>query len=57
MVRDPRATQETWARSLGQEEPLEEGTATHSGTVAREVPWTEGPVHSLRGRKELDTAE
>ena len=33
----------TWARSLGQEDPLEEETATHSSILAWEVPWTEGP--------------
>ena len=28
---------------LGQEDPLEEGTATHSSIVARRIPWTEAP--------------
>ena len=32
-----------WARSLGQEDPLEEGTATHSGIVAWRIPCTEKP--------------
>ena len=36
-------TQETWARSLGQEDPLEEAMATHSGILAWEVSWTEEP--------------
>ena len=31
----------TWVRSLGQEDPLEEGMATHSSTVAWRIPWTE----------------
>jgi hypothetical protein len=35
--------QETWVRSLGQEDPLEEGMATHSSTLAWEIPWTEEP--------------
>ena len=30
-------------RSLGQEDLLEEGMATHSSTFARRTPWTEGP--------------
>ena len=30
-------------RSLGQEDPLEEGMAAHSGILACEVPWTEEP--------------
>ena len=35
--------QETWVRSLGQEDPLEEEMATHSGILAWEIPWTEEP--------------
>ena len=30
-------------QSLGGEDPLEEGMATHSSTLAWEIPWTEGP--------------
>ena len=30
-----------WVRSLGQEDPLEEGMATHSSTLAWRIPWTE----------------
>ena len=30
-------------RSLGQEDPLEEGMATHSSILAWEIPWTEEP--------------
>ena len=32
-----------WIRSLGQEDSLEEGMATHSSTAAWEAPWTEEP--------------
>ena len=35
--------QETWVQPLGQEDPLEKEMATHSSTLAREVPWTEEP--------------
>ena len=35
--------QETWVQSLGQDEPLEEGTATHSSILARRIPCTEEP--------------
>ena len=35
--------QETWLWSLGQEDPLEEEMATHSNTLAWEIPWTEEP--------------
>ena len=32
-----------WVRSLGQEDPLEEGMATHSSILAWRIPWTEEP--------------
>ena len=35
--------QETWVWSLGQEDPLEKEMATHSSTLAWEIPWTEKP--------------
>ena len=35
--------QEMWVRSLGQEDPLEEGMATHSSILAWGIPWTEEP--------------
>ena len=34
---------ETWVRSLGWEEPLEKGKATHSSIPAWRIPWTEEP--------------
>ena len=34
MVKNPPAMWETWVRSLGQEDPLEEGMATHSSVLA-----------------------
>ena len=36
-------TQATWVRSLGQEDPLEEGRATHSSILAWRIQWTEEP--------------
>ena len=36
--------QEIWVRSLGQEDPLEKGMATHSSILAWEIPWTEETV-------------
>ena len=33
---------ETWVRSLGWEDPLEKGKATHSGILAWRIPWTAG---------------
>ena len=41
MVKSPPAMQDTWVQSLGQEDPLEKGMATHSSAVAWEIPWTE----------------
>ena len=32
--------QETWVRSLGQEDPLEKGKATNSSILAWRIPWT-----------------
>ena len=34
MVKNPQAIHETWIRSLGQEDPLGKGMATHSGILA-----------------------
>ena len=38
-----KETKATWVRSLGGEDPLEEGMATHSSILAWRVPWTEEP--------------
>ena len=45
-------------RSLGQEELLEEGMATHSSILAWRIPWTEEPggLQSM-SHKELETTE
>ena len=43
MVKHLLAMQETWVQSLGQEDPLETEMATHSGTLAWKIPWTEEP--------------
>ena len=37
------AMQETWVRSLGQEDPLEKEVETHSSTLAWKIPWMEEP--------------
>ena len=51
-------TQETWVRSLGWEDPLEEGMTTHSSIPAWRIPWTEeaGGLQSM-GSQESDTVE
>ena len=43
MVKNLPAMWETWVRSLGWENPLEKGMATHSSILARQIPWTEEP--------------
>ena len=40
MGKNPPAMQETWVRSLGWEDPLEKGQATHSSILAWRIPWT-----------------
>ena len=42
-VKNLPAMQEMWVQSLGQEDPLEKEMATHSGTFAWKIPWTEKP--------------
>ena len=41
VVKNLPAMQETWARSLGWEDPLEEEMVTHSSILAWKIPWTE----------------
>ena len=43
MVENLPATQETQVRSLGREDPMEKGMATHYSTLAWRSPWTEEP--------------
>ena len=45
--------QETCVRSLGQEDPLEEGMTTHSNILSWRVPWTEEPgtLQSMRSQE------
>ena len=40
-VKNLPAIQEAWVRSLGWEDPLEKGMATHSSILAWRIPWTE----------------
>ena len=54
--------QETRVRSLGWEDPLEKGTATHSSILAWRIPWTEEPgglqsMGSQRVRHDLATKQ
>ena len=42
-VKNLPTMQETWVPSLGQEDPLEKGMATHSNVLAWRIPWMEEP--------------
>ena len=53
LVKNLPAVRETWVLSLGWEDPLEKGKATHSSILACRIPWTYSPW----GRKESDTTE
>ena len=48
LVKNPPTMWETWVRSLGWEDPLGKGIATHSSILTWRIPW---------GCKELDTTE
>ena len=43
MVKNPPTYVEMWFNPLGQEDPLENGMATHSSILAWRIPWTEEP--------------
>ena len=49
MVKNLPARQETWIQSLGWEDPLEKGMATHSSILAWRIPWTEQPGRTGHG--------
>ena len=54
MVKNLPAMQETQVPSLGQEDPLEKGTANHSSILSRRILWTE---RSLAGYSSWDHKE
>jgi len=43
MIKNQPALLETWVRSMGWEDPLEKGLATHCSILAWRIPWTEEP--------------
>ena len=58
MEKNLPAVQETWAQSLGWEDVLEKGMATHSSILAWGIPWTEEPggLHgATKSRTRLST--
>ena len=53
VVKNLPAKQKMQVRSLGQEDPLEEGTTTNSSILAWEIPWTEelGRLESMGSQR------
>ena len=53
MIKKVLAMQEIRVRSLGQEDPLEKGMATHSSILAWRIPWTEesGRLQSMGSQR------
>ena len=58
MVKNPPAMRETWVWSLGWEDPLEEGMATHSSILAWRIPMDRGAWQaSVNGITKSDKTE
>ena len=58
MVKNLPEMREIKVQSLGQEDPLEEGMATHCSILAGRIPWTEEPAgYSPQSHKESDMTE
>ena len=59
MAKNPPAMREMRVQSLGQEDPLEEETATHSSILAWRIPWAKEPggLHTVHRVAESDTTE
>ena len=53
LVKNLPAMQETWVRSLGWEDPLEKGKATHTSILTWRIPWTVQSMGSQRVRHDL----
>ena len=57
-VKNPPAMWETWVQSLGWEDPLEEGMATHSSVLVWRIPMDRGAWKAIvYGVAKLDTTE
>ena len=55
LVKNPPAIRETWVQSLGWEDPLEKGKATHSNILAWRIPWTVESMRLQRVRQDWAT--
>ena len=58
-VKNLPAMQETQVPSLGREDPLKKGMATHSSILAQEIPWTEEPgeLHSMGSQSQTGLSD
>ena len=57
MIKNLLVMQESWVRSLDQEDLLEKGMATHSSILLWRIPWTDESGYSLYCCIESDTTE
>ena len=57
MMKNLSAMYDTQVQSLGQEDPLEKGIATHSSILTWRIPWTEADRLHPWGRKNSDMTE
>ena len=55
LVKNLPAMQETWVQSLGWDDPLEKGKATHSSILGWRIPWTVQSMGSQRIRHDCVT--
>ena len=55
LVKNPPVLGETWAQSLGWEDPLEGGMVTHTSILAWRIPWTEEPDELVHGLTQSGT--
>ena len=53
MVKNLHTMKETCIQSLGQEDPLKKGMATHSNTLAWRVPWAEEPGRIVKSETQV----
>ena len=54
LVKNPPAVREAWVPSLGWEDPLEKGKATHSSILAWRIPWT---IQSMRSQSQTGLSD
>ena len=53
MVKNPLAIMQTWVQSLGYDDPLEEGMATHSSILTWRISSGESPCTNVPGRRQF----